>query len=69
MRSRYVSYPREMRARAKADGRHLVTVDIPGISFQGPVTKDVVKELEAFLLRLFETRGRKEEPGEPPSVA
>jgi alpha-beta hydrolase superfamily lysophospholipase len=50
------SYPKEMRERAKQDGTHLVTVDVPGLCFQGPVTKEQVKEAVEMLTRWFEER-------------
>jgi hypothetical protein len=42
-----------MRDRAKSDGTHLVTVDVPGMTFQGPVTKEQVTELVNLLTRWF----------------
>jgi hypothetical protein len=45
MQTKKISYPKEMKERAKADGRHLVTLDVPGMTFQGPCSKDQVKEV------------------------
>ena len=46
---RAVTYTKEMRERAKADKRHLVTIDVPRICFQGPCSAEEVKEaIEMF---------------------
>lgn len=42
---RKISYPKEMKDRANADGHHLVTVDVPGMTFQGPCSKEQVREV------------------------
>ena len=39
-----ISYTKQMRDRAKVDGKHLVTVDVPGLTFQGPCSEAEVKE-------------------------
>jgi hypothetical protein len=53
------SYPRAMKERAKKDGKSLVTVDVPGLCFQGPVSKKHVKEAIMMLTRWFKQRGKK----------
>ena len=40
-----ISYPKDMKDRAKADERSLVTVDVPGMTFQGPVDRKTAKAL------------------------
>ena len=46
-----VSYPKEMRDKATADKKHLVTLDVPGMLFQGPCTKDQVLEVFALVTK------------------
>lgn len=48
-----VTYSQEMRDRAKADKKHLVTIDVPGMTFQGPCTKAECKEAIAMITRWF----------------
>ena len=38
-RSDKPSYPKEMRDIAKRNGQSLVTIDVPGFTFKGPVPK------------------------------
>jgi len=37
----YVSYPKDMRACARDEGLSLVTIDVPGVSFQGALPKEL----------------------------
>lgn len=53
MEKKRVSYPAEMKERAKQDKRHLVTVDVPGMTFQGPCTKDQCREAIEMVTRWF----------------
>jgi hypothetical protein len=39
------SYPKDMREHAKQRGRELVTVDVPGMCFQGSVDQKTVNKL------------------------
>jgi hypothetical protein len=39
------SYPKDMKERAKKDGKKLITVDVPGFCFQGPATNEEVSQL------------------------
>lgn len=50
------SYSKEMRARAKQDGRHLVTIDVPGMCFKGPVDKKFVNQLLRLVVRIGESK-------------
>lgn len=51
----YASYPRNMRQFAREHGLHLITIDLPGIIFQGPVPLEehnlLLDWLQAFLSR------------------
>lgn len=40
-----ISYPKDMKDLAKKDERSLVTVDVPGMMFQGPVDRETAKAL------------------------
>ncbi len=51
-----VTYTREQRQRADSDGLVLITVDVPGLSFQGPVTSDDRDSLLKWLTELFDRR-------------
>ena len=46
-----ISYTKQMRDRAKVDGKHLVTVDVPGFTFQGPCSKAEAKEALEMVTR------------------
>jgi hypothetical protein len=46
-----IKYSKEMRDRAKADGLHLVTVDVPGMTYQGPITIEQRREMIQMLTR------------------
>lgn len=46
-----VTYSKEMRERAIADKKHLVTIDVPGVTFQGPCTKAQCNEAIAMFTR------------------
>ena len=46
-----IKYEKAMRDIAKAEGRHLVTVDIPGMSYQGTCTTEQRRELIQMLTR------------------
>jgi cell division protein ZapA (FtsZ GTPase activity inhibitor) len=50
-----IKYEQEMRDMAKAEGRHLVTVDIPGMSYQGTCTTEQRRELIQLLTRWIKT--------------
>lgn len=55
-----------MRARAKADGRSLVTVDVPGMTFQGPIDPALAKQLLIWVTEnVFNKRNKKPERTEP----
>lgn len=55
-----VSYPKVMRERAKADGKGLVTIDVPGMTFQGPVDNEVISKLVEFTTQvIFASETRK----------
>jgi hypothetical protein len=56
------SYPKEMREIAKREKLHLVTVDVPGMTFQGPVPLPWAKELIAIVTE-FANRDRAVEGG------
>ena len=43
-----ISYTREMRKRAKEDGNVLISIDAPGINYQGPETKENAKIVAAL---------------------
>jgi hypothetical protein len=60
-----ISYPAEMRDRAKADGRHLVTVDVPGMTFQGPCSAKQVKEACEMVTRWFKKENEEAEAAKP----
>lgn len=45
-----VTYTKEQRARAKVEGTHLVTIEVGGVSFQGPVTGPEMDTVGAFLI-------------------
>ena len=54
-----VTYPKEMREQAKAEGKHLVTISLPGLTFQGAVTDDCEKELDNFVCSWIKRRFEK----------
>lgn len=56
-RSMKPSYPKEMKDRAKKDGRLLCTVDVPGFCFKGPVDKEDVKELMSMVVKIIAKGG------------
>lgn len=37
-----VSYPKKMREQAKKDGKGLLTLDVPGMTFQTPATPEEI---------------------------
>lgn len=51
-----VTYPREMRERAIAEGKHLVTLDVPGMTVQGPFTKEQVLEVHTLFQKLMKEK-------------
>jgi hypothetical protein len=54
-----VKYPKEMREQAKLEGKHLVTISLPGLTFQGAVTDDSEKELDDFVCAWIKRRFEK----------
>lgn len=56
---RRVSYSKEMRERAKQDNKHLITVDVPGLCFQGPCTAEEKKEAIEMVTRWIKNKHRK----------
>lgn len=46
-----ISYTKEQRIRAKADNLALVTIDLPGFTFQGPVDRDRAEQLDKFVMQ------------------
>lgn len=60
------SYPRDMSDRAKADDRSLVTVDVPGMTFQGPIDPALAGALLKWVTEnIFKQRNKKPERTEP----
>lgn len=53
------SYTKEMRQYADEHDMRLVTVDIPGMCFQGPADKDFVKVLAKALTAEFKKRAKR----------
>jgi hypothetical protein len=51
-----VTYTKEQRAIAKADGLHLVTLAVGGIEFQGPVSAEEKDRVTQFILGFLERR-------------
>jgi hypothetical protein len=51
-----VSYTKEQRMRAKADNLALVTIDLPGFTFQGPVDRERAGKLDAFVMEWISER-------------
>ena len=54
-----VTYSKEMRDRAKADKKHLITLDVPGMTFQGPCTNEQVKEVHSMFQRWMKEKRTK----------
>jgi GTP-binding protein EngB required for normal cell division len=46
-----VSYTKEKRMIAKADNLALVTIDLPGFTFQGPVDRERAEQLDKFVMQ------------------
>ena len=53
-----ISYPKDMKDRAKADERSLVTVDVPGMMFQGPVDRETAKKLLRWVTENIFKKGK-----------
>ncbi len=53
-----VSYPKEVREIAKRRGLGLVTVDVPGMNFQGPADPKLVKKLLQVVTQHFAESGK-----------
>ena len=56
-----VTYTREMREFAKEQGKHLITISIPGFEVQAPVSDEVRNAVSRFMSSLIKSR-----PGPPP---
>jgi GTP-binding protein EngB required for normal cell division len=56
-----VSYTKEQRMRAQADSLALVTIDLPGFTFQGPVDRERAEQLDKFVMQWISERS----PAEP----
>jgi hypothetical protein len=53
------SYSKEMRAFAKENFRHLCTIAIPGMCFQGPCTNEELEVVSKALKEVVEMRQRR----------
>ena len=40
-----VSYPKKMKERAKSDGKGLLTLDVPGFTYQTPATDEMISDV------------------------
>lgn len=45
------SYPKAMRDHAKQHKLHLITIDVPGMCFQGPVDVEAKHKLVQFVIK------------------
>jgi hypothetical protein len=54
-----VTYSKQQRAVAKQDGLKLVTMSVPGVEFQGPVTKEEAEQLEQFVYQFLIKRSER----------
>lgn len=50
-----VSYPKEMKEKAKKDKKPLCCIDVPGMTFKGPVDQENITEAVKMLTRWFES--------------
>ena len=56
---KFVSYPKDLRQIAKEGRLALVTVDVPGVSYQGAVTEAKAKHLLEWLMEnIFKDEAR-----------
>lgn len=50
-----VTYPKEMKELAALDSKALITIDVPGMTYQTPATNEQVKELHALCQKWWNT--------------
>lgn len=62
-----VTYSAEQKKRAKDEGKHLVTIGVAGMSFQGPVTEEERDEVLRFFVA-FQDRRRVASTGDKPAA-
>ena len=57
-----VSYPKEMRDIAESQGKKLVTIDLPFMTYQSPATEAEVNELHDFWLKWYKEKSTTSAP-------
>lgn len=54
-----VTYKKEVKDKAKEDGKHLITMEVPGLFFQGAVDDEERDQLNRYILDFLDRRRKK----------